>query len=47
MFIVPNNLDDLFFFQDRHLLSKLLGTMNIFGLSFVLYVLKLSSGTGY
>ena len=26
-----------FTYQDLHLLSKLLGTMNIFGLSFVLY----------
>ena len=32
-----------FTYQDLCLLSKLLGTKNVFGLSFVLYVLKLSS----
>ena len=30
-----------------HLLSKYFDTMNILGVSFILYVLKLSSGTGF
>ena len=35
------------FFVFVHLLSKFKDAMNLLGLSFILYVLKLSSGSGF
>ena len=41
------HLRSCFFFVVVDLLSKFKDTMNLLGLSFIFYVLKLSSGSGF